>query len=102
MAIKFTWDPAKAASNWDKHAVGFEEGLSIFRDYFLLDELDSEHSTAEEVRYRAIGTSELNDVVVVWYTEWYEGDDRIIRIIGCRNATPNERRRYLDARTPRR
>lgn len=100
MANQFEWDEAKAASNWEKHVVSFEEGASVFDDPLRLDELDSEHSTPEETRYLAVGISSQNNLIVVWYTERYEGDEPTIRIIGCREATKKERRRYLDEQMP--
>ncbi len=32
MVLRFEWDPDKAAANLDKHAVTFEEAITVFGD----------------------------------------------------------------------
>ncbi len=83
------WDPAKAILNREKHSVDFEEAATVFRDPLLLVQPDLEHSQ-EEARWLALGKSVHQLLLVVVHTD----DDRTIRIISARKATPKERRRY--------
>jgi uncharacterized DUF497 family protein len=54
------WDEDKAAVNYDKHGVGFEEGVTIFYDPLSISIDDPGHSAKEE-RYlgRAVGGRSL-------------------------------------------
>lgn len=89
MDLIFEWDEAKADSNMRKHGVSFEEAQTVFGDPDSITIYDSEHSVDED-RFIAIGSSTYGGVLVVVYTE----RDERIRIISCRQATPNERRQY--------
>jgi len=89
MRLNFEWDEEKAAGNYDKHGVSFEEGVTIFYDPLALSRDDPDHS-ANEQRYIDIGVSENDRILVVNYTE----RGRNIRIISCRKATRRERRQY--------
>lgn len=87
--MRFEWDPEKAASNFAKHGVSFEEASTVFGDPMATTVGDPEHSVGEE-RWLTTGLSRQHRVVIVWHT------DRgcIVRIIGARLATSNERRAY--------
>lgn len=85
----FEWDEEKAASNVAKHGVSFDEATTIFDDPFLLTDFDDIHSDGED-RYRALGMSSPNRLLVVIYTERV----RTIRLISARRATSAERRNY--------
>ena len=87
--MEFEWNPGKAASNLAKHGVPFEEAISVFGDPLATTVLDPDHSTSEE-RLLTTGLSRGQRVLIVWHTEL--GD--VIRIIGAREATPQERRTY--------
>jgi uncharacterized protein len=87
--LRIEWDDLKAAENYRKHGVRFEEGATVFHDPLSITIDDPDHST-EEQRYIDIGTSEDGRVLVVSYTE--RGTN--IRIISCREATRKERRQY--------
>jgi uncharacterized DUF497 family protein len=50
----FTWDVAKAISNYEKHGVSFEEAATVFRDANALDWQDLAHSQ-QEPRYKRLG-----------------------------------------------
>jgi uncharacterized protein len=82
MKLSFEWDEEKAAGNYDKHGVSFEEAVTVFWDTFSISIDDPDHS-ANEQRYTDIGTSEKGRVLVVNYTE----RDGNIRIVSCRKAT---------------
>jgi uncharacterized protein len=83
------WDSKKAILNKKKHGVDFEEAATVFRDPLLLVQADMEHSQEEE-RWIALGKSVRQLLLVVVHTD----DERTIRIISARKATPAERRQY--------
>jgi uncharacterized DUF497 family protein len=89
MAITFEWNEEKSKRNVRKHGVTFEEAKTVFNDPFAITIDDPDHSDEEE-RYLDIGLSSKGKVLLVWYTELEEN----IRIIGCRRATPSERKTY--------
>lgn len=55
--MRFEWDDNKAKSNFLKHGITFEEGVTVFADLYLLFRQDSKHSEQEE-REWAIGEAE--------------------------------------------
>jgi len=90
MSLRFEWDPEKAAVNWDKHGVSFEEAATAFGDPLSLTIPDPDHSSPEELRFVVLGLSFQNRLLVVVHVE--QGDN--IRIISARPATRAERRTY--------
>jgi len=93
MDLVFEWDEDKAKSNEAKHDVSFEEGKTVFNDQSSITIADPVHSEHED-RWIDIGFPRRGRLVVVWYAE----RDGHIRLIGCRQATPAERRCYSDER----
>lgn len=89
MCLNFEWDEDKAAENYHKHGVSFEEGVTVFYDPLSISIEDPDHSINEQ-RHIDTGSSENGRVLVVSYTE----RGRNIRIISCREATRRERRQY--------
>jgi len=89
MALTFEWDEGKSKENLRKHGVAFEEAKTVFNDPFTITITDPDHSNEEE-RYLDIGFSSKEKLLVVWYSERGEN----MRIIGCRRATPSERKIY--------
>lgn len=89
MKPAFEWDSGKAADNFQKHGVSFEEAKSVFADPLALNLPDPEHSIGEE-RLVVIGRSYEGRVLFVAFTE--RGSR--IRIISAREAARNERRAY--------
>ena len=84
----FVWDSDKAAKNWHKHGVRFEEAASVFVDplFVLLDA-----SRNDERRDAAIGF----DLTGQWlYVVHIEIEKTAIRIISARRAEPNEELHY--------
>lgn len=81
----FEWDPAKAARNFVKHDVAFEEDKTVFDDPMLITFVDDDHS-ADEVRYITLGISGKGRLLVVAHTE----RRKCIRIISARMATKKE------------
>lgn len=93
--LRFEWDTAKAASNWRKHRVRFEDAMLVFEDSCALAEED--HSS-EEMRWRILGLSGTTVLLLVAYTGREDDEDEIIRIISARKATRKERKRYGENR----
>lgn len=85
--MRFDWDPAKAASNFMKHQVSFEEAKTVFFDEFAVQFFDDEHSHIEE-RFIMLGMSSTARLLVVCHCERAEGE--VIRIISARKATRGE------------
>lgn len=91
--LRFEWDAAKAASNFKKHGVGFDEARTAFADERakLID--DPDHS-ADEERFILLGLSASLKLLVVCHC--YRSADNTIRIISARKATTIEARIYTD------
>ena len=87
--IKFDWDKAKAKLNLQKHAVSFEETMTVWNDEFAAFLHDPSHSL-EEDRFLLIGYSFKNNLLYVSFSEKNE----IIRLISSRKATKSERKRH--------
>jgi uncharacterized protein len=84
----FVWDSAKAAENWRRHGVTFDQGATAIRDPFCVEDIDDREAYGEE-RINCLGM--CNGVLLcVTYTE--RGDR--IRIISARRATRAEHDRY--------
>lgn len=89
--LRFAWDAAKAAVNWRKHGVSFEEAATVFEDPRGLLIADPDHSEDED-RYVLLGMSSRPRVVVVVHC--YRENDAVIRIISARRADRDESRQY--------
>jgi len=87
--VQFEWDRKKAANNFRKHKVSFDEAVTVFYDPLSATFNDPEHSIGEE-RYITVGYSSTRRLLVVSYTA---RDDRI-RIISTRRANTKEKRRH--------
>jgi uncharacterized protein len=88
-AVKFIWNPEKAAFNERKHGVSFREASTALRDTLAVTGPDPDHSRGED-RFVTFGLSSDGTLLVVSHTE--EGD--LVRIISARPATRRERRIY--------
>ncbi len=87
--MRYEWNPDKAGTNLRKHAVSFEEAITVFLDEFSLTGADPDHSL-DENRFVIFGVSTTGRLLVVAYTERGER----IRLISARAATRPERRLY--------
>ncbi len=85
--MEFDWDPAKAASNFRKHGVSFEEARSVFYDELAIQFYDEPHSSDEE-RFLMLGMSSGANLLLVCHCERDGGG--VIRIISARKATKLE------------
>ena len=84
--IEFNWDPAKAASNFRKHGVSFEEARSVFYDEFAIQFYDERQSFDEE-RFLMLGMSSGAHLLLGCHCE---RDGGVVRIISARKATKQE------------
>jgi uncharacterized DUF497 family protein len=87
--IEFEWDARKAATNLRKHAVAFEEAMSVFADPLahIFDDPDHSHNERREI---IIGYSNRPRLLVVGFTERAGR----VRLIHARRATPAELKRH--------
>jgi uncharacterized DUF497 family protein len=85
----FDWDPHKAAMNFMKHGISFNEAATVFGDTFGWTYPDSQHSRFEQ-RWITMGMSEQHRILIVVHIE----EGQTIRIISAREATRKERRLY--------
>lgn len=93
MALRFTWDGAKATRNQSKHQVSFETAARVFLDPFAL--CDQDRIEGGEYRWQTVGSIEGVVVLLVAHTLHEDAHGTtIIHIISARRATRPERRRY--------
>lgn len=85
----FEWDKNKAEINYKKHAITFDEAMTVFYDDNAILIPDPEHSFYEE-RFILLGLSLSNNMLVVVHCK--RGDN--IRIISARSATKRETEQY--------
>jgi uncharacterized DUF497 family protein len=88
--MQFEWDKEKAASNFKKHNVSFEEAKTVFGDSLARIFDDEEHSF-DEMRSGIIGHSMKNRLLIISFAE---KENDTIRIISARETTPTERRKH--------
>ncbi|MFZ0052262.1 MAG: BrnT family toxin [Desulfobaccales bacterium] len=86
--LNFEWDNAKAAGNFRKHGVTFEQAAYAFRDPFGIEWIDERADYGEE-RVILLGMSG-GQILSVAYTERHD----CIRIISARRATKYEKETY--------
>ncbi|HZG38489.1 MAG TPA: BrnT family toxin [Nodosilinea sp.] len=87
--MEFEWNSEKAALNFRKHGVSFQEAATVFSDPLSVTFPDPDHSVGES-RYVIIGLSGSREILVVAHSE----RNNIVRIISARKATRPERRFY--------
>jgi uncharacterized protein len=85
---EFEWDDAKAAENWRRHGVRFDQGAEVLSDPFAIEEIDDREDYGEE-RINALGMRRG----VLLHVTYTQRDDRI-RIISARRATKHEQDYY--------
>jgi len=87
--LNFEWDTRKAATNFAKHGVSFDEASTAFGDRLSRTIVDAAHSEGE-LRYLLLGVSYAGRLVVVSFTD----RDETARLISVRLASRRERRNY--------
>jgi len=88
--MEFEWGKAKAATNFKKHGVTFDEASTVFADPLARIFDDDEHST-EERREIIVGHSILGRLLLVYFTE---RETDMVRIFSARETTGRERQDY--------
>ena len=91
--LRFEFDPAKAASNLNRHGVSLEEAITSFYDPKAASWHDVDHSQPGDERFVNLGLSTSLRLLFVVHNE----EDGLIRIISARPATPAERDLYEEA-----
>ena len=89
--MRFGWNREKAANNFARHGVGFEEATAVFDDDFAAIQADEEHSSYER-RYNIIGSSGERLLFVI-YTE---REDGVLWLISAREVEPYEKKSYYE------
>jgi uncharacterized DUF497 family protein len=87
--MRFEWDANKAASNFVKHGVSFNEAIEVFYDPNTVAARDDAHS-GDDTRFLMIGFSSRRLLFVVYA----ETDRKSVRIISARKPTRLERKIY--------
>jgi uncharacterized protein len=64
MALRYSWDPSKAANNLRKHGISFREAMTCFENPLSLTIADADHSVGE-ARFILVGTSVWQRLIVV-------------------------------------
>jgi uncharacterized protein len=78
MALRFTWDPRKAAATKRKHGIDFAEAATAFGDPLSLTIPDPDHSAVED-RFLLVGRSAQARLLVVVHVERAATEVRIQR-----------------------
>ena len=89
--LDFIWDEDKNKKNVISHKISFEEAKTVFFDPNAKVIYDPDHSEDED-RFIILGLSKLLNILVVCHC--YRENEKIIRIISARKATPKEREQY--------
>lgn len=87
----FEWDSRKAATNFRKHGVYFEEAALVFDDPLAVSVQDRIENG--EHRWQTLGMVGGHLLLLVAYTVHLE-DVEVVRIISARPADKQERKRY--------
>ncbi len=99
---EFEWDPRKAKSNQSKHGVSSEDARAVLEDdqadHFHVETFDDAHSMAEDRHITtASHPADRTIVLLICWTDRYQEDQRVTRIISARHATRRERKQYAQA-----
>jgi len=86
----FQWDAANASKSHDKHGIGCPEAESVFLASDLRVLEDAPHSTPDEPRWHAFGTSASARPLSITFTVRFP----LIRVISARPINARERKSY--------
>lgn len=92
MRLLFEWDPNKAQTNADKHAVSFSEAATVFGDALSITYPDPDHSVVES-RHITVGVSQFGRLLIISHVD--RGNRT--RIISARETTRSERKLYEES-----
>ncbi len=87
--MRFEWNGDKAAANFKKHRVSFDEAVTAFYDPLAATFADPDHSD-DETRFVTVGYSARDRLLVICHVE----RGAATRLISARLATPSERKRH--------
>ncbi|MCY1664360.1 BrnT family toxin [Rhizobium sp. SL86] len=90
--VTFEWDPEKARRNRIKHLVSFELAREVWDN--PLHVIVPDRVVDGEERWHAVGIVGAVVLLVVVHTYPRMNNDTVVRIIGARKATKQERQRY--------
>jgi uncharacterized DUF497 family protein len=91
MSRIFEWDAAKAARNFRKHGIRFEEAALVFDDPLAASALERIENGEE--RWQTVGLVGGCLLLLVAHTVHVD-EVEIIRIVSARRADPSERKNY--------
>ena len=91
--MDFEWDANKAADNFHKHRVSFEDAVQVFLDRFRIETFDGRDAYGED-RWKTVGLVEPALLAVVYTVRGEDGE--IIRLISARKADAHERAQYRE------
>jgi hypothetical protein len=95
MRIEFDWDPAKAASNRERHGVTFDDAMAVFLDPLALSRPDDD--SLDEERWVTLGAAGPGRLLLVVHTYIDQQSDTLtVRIISARRPTRRETRQYAE------
>jgi uncharacterized DUF497 family protein len=93
---RFDWDPGKAASNFRKHGIHFQDAIDVFDDPFAISLQD--RIVDGEQRWQTVGAVEGSLLLLVAHLLLEEDEEgvhvEVVRVISARPVTRKERRRY--------
>ena len=90
--MRWTWDPAKAKANFDKHRVSFELAEHALGDPLCISLPDP---YPNEERWRTLGSPTADGIIVLYIVHtWPEDESGTGRIISARKATSHEKQEY--------
>ncbi len=98
----FEWDTKKAKTNLTKHGVSFEDAKAVLEDdeaeLYHVETFDDAHSLAEDRHITtASHPADRSIILLICWTDRYQEDQRVTRIISARHATRRERKHYGQA-----
>jgi uncharacterized DUF497 family protein len=98
----FEWDPQKAKANQSKHGVSFEDAMAVLEDIqaelYHVETFDDAHSMTEDRHITtASHPADRSIILLICWTDRYQADQRVTRIISARHATRRERKQYAQA-----
>ncbi len=88
--LDFVWNAQKAASNFAKHGIRFEQACQVFVDPLIRLQ---DAGVEDEARDAVIGATAQGRLLFVVHIEL---EDEAVRIISARPAEPWEKRDYED------
>jgi uncharacterized DUF497 family protein len=95
--MRWTWDPAKAKANFEKHRVSFELAECALEDPLCIS---VPYPYPHEDRWRTLGSPTADGIIVLYVVHtWPEDESGAGRIISARKATNHERQEYEESQS---